>query len=177
MLYKVSCQRENKAQHCGWNTSVALYTMRSYLKDWHAGPGATTDIKADKIISVKWLIVFQSKYRCECCGWHCSGCSSSRVPFSFRLAPPHSLLSRCQSSSWLTRKRMWRWTSVSTWRPASGPRALSKITSRWDPAQFKNGFETWDLPEVFGYWAWTQENTQREPRKRRRQPWLEYKRL
>lgn len=59
-----------------------------YLKDWHAGPGATTDIKADKIISVKWLIVFQSKYRCEWCGWHCSGCSSSRVPFSFR--PPLS---------------------------------------------------------------------------------------
>lgn len=154
MLYKVSCQRENKAQHCGWNTSVALYTMRSHLKDWHAGPGTTTDIKADKIISMKWLIVFQSKYHCECCGWHCSGCSSSRVTFSFR---PPPLLSRCQSSSWPTRKRMWRWTSVSTWRPASGLPALSKITSRWDAAQFKNGFETWDLPEVFGYWARTQE--------------------
>lgn len=89
MLYKISCQRENKAQYCGWNTSGALYTMRSYLKDWQAGPGATTDIKADKIISMKWLvvIVLRFKYRC---GWHRLRRGSSRIPVFVFPRPPLS---------------------------------------------------------------------------------------
>lgn len=122
MLYKISCQCENKARYCGWNTSAALCTMRSYLRDWHAGPGATTDIRADRIISMKWLavVVFpvQISLRVTSFRTHL---------FVFDSSP---LSPRCQSSSWLTRKRTWRWTSASTWRPASRRRVSLKITLR-----------------------------------------------
>lgn len=148
MLYKISCQCENKAQHCGWNTSAAPHTMSSYLKDWHAGPGATADIRADRIIRTEWLlmIVSQFKYRC---GWHRLG---SHCTFFLCLAMPSP---RCQSSSWPTRKRTWRWTSVSTWRRVSRRRASSKITSRWDAAETRSARSVLSQNEHKKHTAWT----------------------
>lgn len=176
MLYKISCQRENKAQHCGWNTSVALYTMHTYLKDWHAGPGATTDIKADKIISMKWLIVFQSKYRCECCGWHCSGCSSSRVPFSFRPTTPLPLVQVPIIK--LTDQETDVKVDIS-FNVETGVRAASFIK---DYVKVRRGTIQewfWNLRPARSVWILrlNTRNTQRKPRKRRPQPWLKYNRL